>query len=70
MGTGYYTLRVRMSAKSETAFGFSAQCDEDAVGQVLGVLKKLDAFCDRPRFEVVRADGTILRGIARHEQPG
>ena len=70
MGPRYYTLRVATSHKSATAFGLSAKCDEDAVGQALSVLKNFDTFCDRPSFQVVRADGTIVQGVARHDQAG
>ena len=69
MGTGHYTLTIKMSPKSVTAFGIDAQSDEDAVGQVLGVIEKVDTFCDQPSFEVMRWDGTMMLGIARQDRP-
>jgi hypothetical protein len=68
MGLRYYILTVKTSHNSATAFSLNADCDADAVGKALCVIKKLDAFCDRPPFQIARTDGTVLRDIARQDR--
>ncbi len=63
MSSRSYRLTVTTSPRSATAFCLSAACDDDAVGQALTVLKKISAFCERPSCEMVRDDGSLVRGL-------
>jgi hypothetical protein len=56
-----YTLTVRTSRRSATAFPIRATCDEEAVGRALGMVETFGRSFGRPPFEIVRADGTIVR---------
>lgn len=60
MANLHYTLTVRTSQSSATAFSLRAPGDDAAISLAWRVVGKLADLCGKPRFEVTRRDGSLV----------
>lgn len=60
MANLHYTLTVRTSPSSATAFSLRAPGDDAAISLAWRVVGKLADLCGKPRFEVTRQDGSLV----------
>lgn len=75
MASQHYTLTVRTSRSSATAFCLRAPGDDAAISLAWRMVSQLADLCSKPRFEVKRQDGTLVSHTddppqLRERQPG